>query len=236
MRWCLGSVSARVQPWELQAAQQLVRRHPRDRGGTATIAAVNTTSIGMAGVFIPNNLRSTRNGIMTRKPLAIIAASVIIAVNCPFASAQVGSPAQGVPPVQTPPAAGVPTPQTQTGAQVPGTAPVIPARVAAGAAVVDASGLPVGTVAQVSGNTAVVDTGANKVGVPIGNFSKGPGGLILGNTKAELDAAASQAAARSRAQLQTLLVSGTDVHGVNGQVLGTIKALSADFVTVTSAK
>ncbi len=111
-----------------------------------------------------------------------------------------------------------------------------PVQVTAGASIVDATGASVGTVAQVNGATVVVDTGTNKVGVPAGNFSQGPNGLILGNTKAELDAAASQAAAQAQSQLQTLLVAGTDVHGVNGAVLGKVKAADDQLVTVTSAK
>jgi hypothetical protein len=139
------------------------------------------------------------------------------------------------------------TAQAQTTTPAPAGAPAAPAaqtttaapaaaNVQAGATVVDATGAAVGTVAQVSGGTAVVDTGTNKVGVPVGNFAAGPNGLVLGNTKAELDAAASQAAAQSAAQLKTLMVAGTEVHGLNGKVLGTVKAAAADYVTVTSAK
>lgn len=129
------------------------------------------------------------------------------------------------------------TPPTSSAPQS-ATTPAAPAaaQVTAGAAIVDATGASVGTVAQVNGTTAVVDTGSNKVGVPIGNFAAGPNGLVLGNTKAELDAAATQAASASAAQLKTLLVAGTDVHGVNGQVLGKVKTADGDLVTVTSTK
>jgi len=135
---------------------------------------------------------------------------------------------------QAPAQTGTPAPMTPAPAAP--AAPAGPPQVTAGAAIVDAAGAPVGTVAQVSGATVVVDTGTNKVGVPAGNFSQGPNGLILGNTKAELDAAASQAAAQSQAQLDTLLAAGSPVHGVNGQVLGTVKTADPQFVTVTSAK
>lgn len=127
-------------------------------------------------------------------------------------------------------------PAQAAGAPAGEAAAVAPARVTAGASIVDASGAPVGTVAQVSGTVALVDTGTNKVGVPTGNFSQGANGLILGNTKAELDAAATQAAAQSEAQLKTMLVAGTDVHGVNGQVIGKVKQVASEFITVTSSK
>lgn len=125
---------------------------------------------------------------------------------------------------------------TQSAPSAATAAPTAPANVTAGARVVDQTGAAVGTVAQVNGTTAIVDTGANKVGVPVGNFAAGPNGLVLGNTKAELDAAAGQAAAQAQAQLKTLLVAGTDVHGVNGAVLGKVKAADDQFVTVTSSK
>jgi hypothetical protein len=141
---------------------------------------------------------------------------------------------------QTSPAPATPPAAPATGAQqaAPATpaAPAAPAKVSVGAAVVDASGASVGTIAQVNGTTAIVDTGTNKVGVPVGNFAAGPNGLVLGNTKADLDAAAAQAAAQTQAQTRALLVAGTAVHGSAGNVLGKVKSADDQFVTVTSSK
>jgi hypothetical protein len=110
------------------------------------------------------------------------------------------------------------------------------AKVTAGATIFDASGAQVGTVDQVAGDVVTVNTGTNKVGVPLGNFAAGPNGLVLGNTKAQLDAAAAQAAAQSQAQLRTALVPGAAVRGTGGIELGKVKAADDQFVTITSAK
>ena len=107
-------------------------------------------------------------------------------------------------------------------------------QVKAGSTVYDASGGEVGTVDQVNGAVVIVNTGTNKVGVPVGNFSIGPKGPVLGSTKAELDAAAVQGAAQAKAQLQSLLVAGTPVRGTGGAVLGTVKAVNDQDVTVTT--
>jgi len=108
--------------------------------------------------------------------------------------------------------------------------------VTVGATVNDTSGAQVGTVDQVNGDVVIVNTGTNKVGVPLRSFANGPTGLLLGLTKAELDAAAQQSAAQSKAQLQSLLVAGTPVHGTGGTVLGTVKAADDQNVTVTTDK
>lgn len=169
-------------------------------------------------------------------------AGLVAVLGIGTASAQTAAPSPTTPaPAATSASTASSTGQPAQTAGTPGggaapAAAVAPARVTAGASIVDASGAPVGTVAQVSGTVALVDTGTNKVGVPTGNFSQGANGLILGNTKAELDAAATQAAAQSEAQLKTMLVAGTDVHGVNGQVIGKVKQVASEFITVTSSK
>lgn len=166
----------------------------------------------------------------------ILAAGLLAAMTAAPALAQTTAPAT---PNQTAPGQTAPNQaptQSPPGAATTAPAAAAPARVTAGAQVVDATGAAVGTVAQVNGTTAIVDTGTNKVGVPVGNFAAGPNGLVLGNTKADLDAAASQAAAQAQTQLKTMLVAGTDVHGVNGAVLGKVKTADDQFVTVTSSK
>ncbi|SEM79468.1 hypothetical protein SAMN05192583_1265 [Sphingomonas gellani] len=160
-----------------------------------------------------------RNSILAAGMLAALTAVPALAQTSPAPAA---APAAG----QTT----TPTPAAQAGV------PAAPAQVNQGAAVFDLTGASIGTVVQINGTTAVVDTGTNKVGVPVGNFAAGPNGLVLSNTKADLDAAAGQAAAQSQAQLKTMLVAGTAVHGVNGQVLGKVKSADAELVTVTSAK
>jgi len=113
-------------------------------------------------------------------------------------------------------------------------APSVASQLKAGATISDATGAEVGTVDQVNGNVVIVNTGTNRVGVPLGNFAAGPNGPVLGNTKAQLDAAAAQSAAEMKAKLQSLLVVGTPVHGTGGVVLGTVKTVTTDLVTVTT--
>lgn len=68
--------------------------------------------------------------------------------------------------------------------------PATAADVQAGASVYDQQGGTVGKVDSVSGDEAVVDTGAVRAKLPISSFAKNDQGLVIGMTKAELEAAA----------------------------------------------
>lgn len=103
-----------------------------------------------------------------------------------------------------------------------------------GATVVGKDNQPAGTVAQVTAQAVVIDTGTNKVPVPPTAIGSGPKGPTIQMTKAELDAAFAQAAQQAQASLQ--LTPGKMVHGSNGAMLGTIKVADAQFVTVTTPK
>ncbi|MEH3106368.1 MAG: hypothetical protein PGN09_03535 [Sphingomonas fennica] len=105
-------------------------------------------------------------------------------------------------------------------------------KVAAGQTVKDVSGGTVGTVEAVTGEVATVNTGTNKVGVPLASFAVGPDGPVLGMTKAELDQAASGAAANAQADLASALVTGADVKGSGGASVGKVSAVEGEFVTV----
>lgn len=124
---------------------------------------------------------------------------------------------------QTPPAA---PPANATAA--PAAAPSV------GATVTGKDNQPAGTIAQVTAEAIVIDTGTNKVPVPVASIGAGAKGPIIAMTKAELDAAYAQAAQQQQANLQ--LTPGTMVHGLNDAMLGTIKSADAEFVTVTTPK
>ncbi|HET7577404.1 MAG TPA: hypothetical protein VFK19_12700 [Sphingomicrobium sp.] len=66
------------------------------------------------------------------------------------------------------------------------------ADVKAGAAVYDPDGGTVGKIGAVSGDEAVIDTGSVRAKVPISSLAKGDKGLVIGMTKAELEAAAKE--------------------------------------------
>ena len=85
---------------------------------------------------------------------------------------------------QTP--SGQTTGQTQTVA----TEKVSKADVKAGATVFDSAGDTVGTIKSVSAKGAVLDTGKVKVTIPLTSLAKSEKGLLVGMSKAEIEAAA----------------------------------------------
>ncbi len=106
--------------------------------------------------------------------------------------------AQNVEPAQTAPAT---SPQTAPGAQNP--TPSAPAAGAVqratpddlttGATVLDPSGQTVGTIESVSAQGAVVSTGTARVTIPLSGFGKSDRGLVIGATRAQVEAQGAQA-------------------------------------------
>ena len=128
--------------------------------------------------------------------------------------------------------------QAQTAPAAPAATPA-PAQGAApavGATVLDPQGGVVGTIDQITPQAIVINTGTNKVGVPPTAIGTSPKGPTVSMTKAELDAAYAQQQGQAQAEFKSKLVAGTMVHGLNGSMLGTIKAADAQFVTVTTKK
>ena len=88
------------------------------------------------------------------------------------------------------------------------------ANVTAGATVVDTTGAPVGTIESVSGGNAVLSTGAVKAAIPVSSFAKGANGLVVGITKADLEAKV-QAGTKP-----TEITAGMAVTGPGGAAVG----------------
>lgn len=103
-----------------------------------------------------------------------------------------------------------------------------------GSAVMDAKGGAVGTIASVNGDVAVIDTGAVKASVPTSSFAQSDKGLLLGMTKAELEAAAKGASADQKEQFLASLAPGTAVSDASGGAVGTIEAIDGDMVTIAT--
>lgn len=122
-------------------------------------------------------------------------------------------------------ATSAPAPAAATTAAAPAAAP----SVTAGAKVSDAQGGAVGTVVSVAPGAATVDTGTVKVGVPLQSFAAGPNGLVLGMTKAQLEAAAQTA----KASVEVAV--GDSVSDPSGAPVGKIEAVDADLVTLATA-
>ena len=121
----------------------------------------------------------------------------------------------------------------------PAFAQTAPAQTAptAGATVFDTKGGEVGRIESVANGAAVVDTGTNKVTMPVTSFAAGEKGPVIAMTKIELDAAAGKAKADAATTLQSQLTAGTQVHSQDGaSMIGTIKAADASFVTLTTPK
>lgn len=134
------------------------------------------------------------------------------------------------------------TPSVAFAQTAPATAPAggapasATAAVATGATVYDTSGGVVGTVASTDGTNAVIDTGTNKAAVPLTSLGKGAQGPVLAMTKAQLDAAAGAQQQQASAAFRSQLVTGASVYGTGGTKLGTIKAVDASMVTLTTDK
>lgn len=88
------------------------------------------------------------------------------------------------------PSATTTTTSTTTADSTAPSGPATAADVKKGVAIYDQSGASVGKVDSVSGKNAVVSTGNVKVSIPISSFAKSPKGLVVGMTKAEIEAAA----------------------------------------------
>ena len=104
-----------------------------------------------------------------------------------------------------------------------------------GATVYDASGAEAAKIESVTDAGVSVDTGTNKLTIPAASFGVGANGPVISATKAQLDAAATQAGSQAKAALMAKLTPGAEVRGQAGQtVLGSIKSVTGDLVLVTT--
>jgi preprotein translocase subunit YajC len=104
------------------------------------------------------------------------------------------------------------------------------ANVTAGATVLDTKGGTVGTIASVSSNVAVVDTGTVKAGIPTSAFAQGEKGLVIAMTKAELETAAQG----SQAQTAAAITPGAVVADTSGGAVGKIDSVDGGFAVVAT--
>eukprot|EP01088_Endostelium_zonatum_P004904 TRINITY_DN16277_c0_g1_i1.p3 TRINITY_DN16277_c0_g1~~TRINITY_DN16277_c0_g1_i1.p3 ORF type:complete len:197 (-),score=11.74 TRINITY_DN16277_c0_g1_i1:140-730(-) len=124
----------------------------------------------------------------------------------------------------------------------PGAAPAAPAASAAataptvGATIYDSAGVALGTVASITPQAVILNTGAAQVPVPPTSIGKTDKGFAMAMTKADLDAAVASSQAQAQAAVKAKLTPGAAVAGLNGAALGTIKTADDQFVTVTTAK
>ena len=146
------------------------------------------------------------------------------------------SDSTGTNPMQTPgTASAATTGRTSASASTPQTAGVA-GKVVTGATVSDTKGGTVGTIDSVDGEFAILDTGTNKVRLPMTSFAAGTSGPVIAMTKAEVDAAAGGAAEADKAALTAMLTAGAKVSDTQGGPVGTIEANDGQFITVATAK
>lgn len=151
------------------------------------------------------------------------------------------------------PAAAPTSPAPDSTAPAPTAAP----NVTAGAQVADASGGAVGTIESVSGGNAVLSTGMAKATLPVTAFAAAPnGGLVIGMTKVDVEAAVAKAGGAQSASAsasapsgktapaasQTAMTTpasiavGATVSDTKGGTVGKVEAVSGNLVTVATAK
>lgn len=101
-----------------------------------------------------------------------------------------------------------------------------------GATVYGPKGGEVGTIEKVVGNVVVVFTGKNRASLGKNAFGKGPKGPVIGMTKAQLDTAIEQAAAKAKAAKTAALAPGADIRSKDGIVVGKVKSVQGDNVVI----
>ena len=105
-----------------------------------------------------------------------------------------------------------------------------------GATIYDSAGVSLGTVASITPQAVILNTGTAQVPVPPASIGKTDKGFAMAMTKADLDAAVASSQAQAQAAVKAKLVPGTAVSGLQGAPLGTIKSADAQFVTLTTTK
>lgn len=101
---------------------------------------------------------------------------------------------------------------------------------AVGGTVYDPEGGEVGTIESLVGGNVVISTGTNSATLGSNAFVQGPKGPVIGMTKAQLDAAVEEAAAKAQAAKDAALVPGAEVSSSDGVVIGTVDKIEGDNV------
>jgi sporulation protein YlmC with PRC-barrel domain len=103
-----------------------------------------------------------------------------------------------------------------------------------GATIYGSDGSPVGTVAEVTGEVVVIDTGTHKAPVPVAQLYDGDAGKSVNATKAQVDTMMAEQVAAANAKRDAALVQGAAVVSVGGEPVGTLATvdLAADKITL----
>lgn len=101
-------------------------------------------------------------------------------------------------------------------------------RVMPGMQVIDTAGNPVGIISAVKGATVILKTDTHEISLPSNSFTPNKGKLLFGMTRAQVNAAADQAAAAAKAAM----VTGAKVYGKGGTLAGHIQELDETYATI----
>lgn len=101
-----------------------------------------------------------------------------------------------------------------------------------GATVYGSDGNAVGTVAEVTGDVVVIDTGKHKAPVPVAMIGDGDKGKSIAATKEQVDTMMEERIAEANAKRDAALVEGAAVVSIGGQPVGTLAKvdLAADSI------
>ncbi|SMF73672.1 hypothetical protein [Allosphingosinicella indica] len=110
-------------------------------------------------------------------------------------------------------------------------APAAVPQITAGMAVKDPQGGAIGTIESVDGANVVLKTDRHQVRLPNNAFAAADGGLVMGMTLAEVNAAVDQ----SMAQAANAVAVGATVYGSGGGTVGTVTEKDDQFATVKLA-
>jgi hypothetical protein len=107
--------------------------------------------------------------------------------------------------------------------------------VAVGAKIYGSDGAEVGTVERIDGANVLVNTGSVTAALPSTTIGKGESGPVIGWTKAELEAAVTEANQAAAAKLAAALVEGAEIYSSDNVLLGKVSTIEPDLVVVELA-
>ncbi len=106
------------------------------------------------------------------------------------------------------------------------------AGVTVGAKVYGPDGAEVGTIESVNGDAVVINTGNLSAALPANSFAAGDNGPTLGWSKAELEAAVTEANQAAQQELAAALVPEAEVYSSDAVLLGKVESVDGDNVVV----
>jgi len=103
---------------------------------------------------------------------------------------------------------------------------------AVGATVYGTDGAEVGKIESMPGGNVVLFTGKNRATLPASVFGMNETGLLIGMTKAQLDAAVEAAEAKASAAIDAALVPEAQIMSKDGIAIGSIQKIEGENVTI----